>query len=981
MAVSLQDLQTQAGNLISGTISTLISSPAPVCYNLTYSMHLTSQDKYTKGQVSKLQRFLKTYGYYSGPIGGVFGYNTEKAVKTFQRQYRIISKGTYRSTGYGAAGPKTRAKIKSLTCGKTAIPGPSSEQVANQVAADNTVATNLRLTQPPSPDLSSPVSPDMSNFNLNLNPPSDTSLPPPPVTVTPPPSAGSGRAVINNFADRGLAPFTVLFNAGQSQGTLARYDWNFNDDNSANGYPRTTEGRLAGHRFENPGTYGVTLTVSDANGVVASASKTITVLARPASAKTYYLSASAGNDTWSGLCSTPPATGTCGPWKTISKLKNSATSISADGVQILFKRGDTFDTAGNWDLGALLRPSPYYVTLGAYGSGAKPIFQRLTGTSNATGLINASYSSGRGVILDNLDLRGSLWVRPSYSSGAFVWPGVQMIARHLSISGGNFALWGSDGVVVEDADINATGINAVGFGSNSNPGLLYISQSNIYNSITHCIYLAGSSHDVLVENNELHHCGASPGAYRDAFTVHGQQDNLLIRGNSVHDNGYAMGIDANIGYPDRITRVTIENNRIYNQISHVFQLASLQNSIIRNNTIYNNPGTDQPLFWIRAASSIAAATNLQIYGNTIYGNSAGLLNIDGTTNDTKDVHFKNNSISGGRTPLVTDHRTYSTGEARSYLDFSNNTYSGFNNTTTLFVSPLGSLNLPDWLQYESGGTPSVTPTPAPIVDPVPAPVPDPTPAPAPTPTVTIDLSSGLVAYFSLDSFNGQITGDSAGGRSASCGALETCPIAGAGKVGGDLLFNGTTTYLQIANDSGLNPSSALSISAWLKTITWNNGNRRIVQKGLTDNQYRLTAENGVLRFHIAGKSALTTALPPINTWSHLAAIYDGSGLKLYLNGSLVTSNSSSGAIPTTADPFFIGTKSDIAPGGDRFNGELDEIRLYSRALNLQEIQTLAGVPVTFNFSWSSQLANAWQALENLWTPLWAWWFKLWFKIF
>lgn len=961
-AVSLTDLQNQAANLVSGTISTLTNNPSLTCYNLSYSLRLASQDRYTKGQVSKLQQFLKTYGYYTGPVGGVFGYNTEKAVKTFQRQYRIVSKGSYKTTGYGATGPKTRAKIKSLTCGRNAIPVPGPDRGADQNAVPLPADSRALV-----PDLN-PIVPFSSEAPLTITPPSgpvsDSVSPPPAVTVNPSPSSGSGSAIINTFIDRGQVPFTILFNAGQSQGSLVRYDWNFGDDNSANGYPRTTEGRLAGHRFDNPGTYNVTLTVSDTNGVVASANKTITVLARPGSAKTYYLSASAGNDAWTGLCSAPPASGTCGPWKTITKLKNSASSISADGVQILFKRGDTFDTVGNWDLGSLLRPAPYYVTLGAYGSGAKPVFQKLTGTSNGTGLINASYTAGRGVILDNLDLRGSLWVRPSYGSGAFIWPGVQAITRYLSISGGNFAVWGSDGVVVEKADLNVSGINAVGFGSNSNPGLLFISQSNIYNSTTHCIYLSGSSHDVLVENNELHHCGTNPTSIRDAFTVHGQQDNLLIRGNSVHDNGYAMGIDANIGYPDKITRVTIENNRIFNQISHVFQLASLQDSIIRNNVIYNNRGTNQPIFWIRAASTIAVATNLQIYQNTIYGNSAGVMNIDGTTNDTKDVHFKTNSVSGGRIPLVTDHRTYPAGETRLYLDFSNNTYTGFSNTSILFVSPLGSLNLPDWLSYENGGNPTVTPIPTPVVEPTPA------PTPVVDPTPTIDLSNGLAAYFSLDNFNGQSTTDSAGGRTASCGAIETCPIGGAGKVGGDLLFNGTTTYLSVTNDSGLNPSSALSISAWLKPLTWNNGNRRILQKGLTDNQYRLTAESGVLRFHIAGKSALTTGLPPINTWSHLAAIYDGAGLKLYLNGSLVTSNSGSGAIPSTADPLFIGTKSDVAPGGDRFNGELDEIRLYNRALTLSEIQTLAGVPVTYNNFAITQMANAWQSLNQVWSWIW-----------
>ena len=72
------------------------------------------------------------------------------------------------------------------------------------------------------------------------------------------------QAQISVFKTSGLAPFTVLFNAKNSSGNIVRYEWNFNDSNSD--YPPTDEGRMVGHRFDNPGSYNVQLTIYEENG-------------------------------------------------------------------------------------------------------------------------------------------------------------------------------------------------------------------------------------------------------------------------------------------------------------------------------------------------------------------------------------------------------------------------------------------------------------------------------------------------------------------------------------------------------------------------------------------------------------------------------------------------------------------------------------------------------------------------------------------
>jgi peptidoglycan hydrolase-like protein with peptidoglycan-binding domain len=66
--------------------------------------------------VAALQQFLAEDPslYPEGTVSGYFGALTEAAVQRFQARYGIVSSGSAATTGYGAIGPKTRAKMNSL---------------------------------------------------------------------------------------------------------------------------------------------------------------------------------------------------------------------------------------------------------------------------------------------------------------------------------------------------------------------------------------------------------------------------------------------------------------------------------------------------------------------------------------------------------------------------------------------------------------------------------------------------------------------------------------------------------------------------------------------------------------------------------------------------------------------------------------------------------------------------------------------------
>jgi hypothetical protein len=80
----------------------------------------------------------------------------------------------------------------------------------------------------------------------------------------------------------------------------------------------------------------------------------------------------------------------------------------------------------------------------------------------------------------------------------------------------------------------------------------------------------------------------------------------------------------------------------------------------------------------------------------------------------------------------------------------------------------------------------------------------------------------------------------------------------------------------------------------------------------------------------------------VNTWTHLAATYDGAVLRLYVNGTLAGSLSRAGSIDASAGPLRIGGNS---LWGEWFNGRIDEVRVYNRALSQGEIQTDMNTPV------------------------------------
>jgi hypothetical protein len=168
----------------------------------------------------------------------------------------------------------------------------------------------------------------------------------------------------------------------------------------------------------------------------------------------------------------------------------------------------------------------------------------------------------------------------------------------------------------------------------------------------------------------------------------------------------------------------------------------------------------------------------------------------------------------------------------------------------------------------------------------------------------------------------------------------------------------------VADAPSLDLSGAMTLEAWVKPTALN-GWRPILYKespfdagvpisepamswalyasdfGAPPSVYAMTSADSQEWIHALGTSNI-----PLNTWTHIAGTYDGSNLRLYVNGVLVKTTAHSGPMFGSMGPLRIGGSSVVTSIGKQFfKGLIDEIRVYNRALSQTEIQTDRTTPL------------------------------------
>jgi hypothetical protein len=169
------------------------------------------------------------------------------------------------------------------------------------------------------------------------------------------------------------------------------------------------------------------------------------------------------------------------------------------------------------------------------------------------------------------------------------------------------------------------------------------------------------------------------------------------------------------------------------------------------------------------------------------------------------------------------------------------------------------------------------------------------------------------------------------------------PIFSGGEVDQAMYFNGTTDAVTVPHAVNMDPNPAYSFDAW---VYWNgtilNGSShdailvKTQDSGGADSYAMFIYGPDNSLYNIVGDGALNT-LPntvPANEWFHVAQTYDGTTLKVYINGGLAGSTTGVTRSVSSGELAF-GTRQGIQ---HFFNGLLDEIEIYSRALTQDEVQ-------------------------------------------
>jgi hypothetical protein len=133
----------------------------------------------------------------------------------------------------------------------------------------------------------------------------------------------------------------------------------------------------------------------------------------------------------------------------------------------------------------------------------------------------------------------------------------------------------------------------------------------------------------------------------------------------------------------------------------------------------------------------------------------------------------------------------------------------------------------------------------------------------------------------------------------------------------------------------------MTLSAWIRPTAAQAGWRTILARQ-TD-VYFLMAGNGTGTLRPDGGGTFGGSVSdlgsptdaPLNAWTHVATTYDGATLRLFVNGTQVSAQAVTGAVATTTNPLWIGGNQ---PYGEYFQGLIDDVRVYNRALTAADIQ-------------------------------------------
>jgi len=155
-------------------------------------------------------------------------------------------------------------------------------------------------------------------------------------------------------------------------------------------------------------------------------------------------------------------------------------------------------------------------------------------------------------------------------------------------------------------------------------------------------------------------------------------------------------------------------------------------------------------------------------------------------------------------------------------------------------------------------------------------------------------------------------------------------------------FNGVSDYVYCGPDARLNPTEAITVECWNKLDVVAMGESLYAPIIRRNNTYLLRVDKGTIgvtfNFFIYSGTGWEPGTYSVyqfafGVWHHIVGTYDRQHVRIYVNGKLKSSSARTGAMPLNENNTVVGFWNN-----DFFPGLIDEVRIYDRALSIEEVR-------------------------------------------
>jgi len=208
-------------------------------------------------------------------------------------------------------------------------------------------------------------------------------------------------------------------------------------------------------------------------------------------------------------------------------------------------------------------------------------------------------------------------------------------------------------------------------------------------------------------------------------------------------------------------------------------------------------------------------------------------------------------------------------------------------------------------------------------------------------------TGNMIAWWKLDEDSGSTAADSSGNDHAGrlVGDPQWLPLGG--KLGGALQLDGDGDWVKISDEAPFDFTDEMTVAAWINITTVPEEWTPIVTKG--NSAWRLITYRAQRKFHFAvggpgvdlnfvhGATEIAAG-----QWHHVCGTYDGANIRLYVDGAEDPSSPVAYKGRITSNDFDACIGGNSEKTGYHWHGLIDDVRIYSYALNQQEIRAICG---------------------------------------